>query len=839
MHEDVARWLALVVASDDDIDGSVATIGAFDATRDSHHISRRASGDTSWLPAVVCLNGSGFSDADLPVRTRRLVRAERARGLCLRHARDVVSDLALTDFPQAGLPPTTDVPPSFPSPSADLQRRVSDAHITFDNTFTRNADLTAWRALEHKCTQDALRRSEPSTSRRRAARFGKSSGELRVGTQSLHPLINECVAIGLPLRLDKRGEYQVVDPARETIVHGFDGDLLASRARALGVPDLEILSAMSTDGSIGGYRDNSPSTPGIGTFSTNQDRVLLRYDGFLTAVRAEVDANFFGPPSSAWSSSPHLLPPHIISFNQADKLDADGSHRGDRVLGNRTGSRKLAFITTDGNFVDGTESGAVPISSNANTDRSTLRMKFWLQIEHVGLSVCILGTAAAACGFPVKGRIFDLTAWFKQLGVAIPDWWKSQFFIDGRYLVDLRDAMGAVSAADHGQRTSSVLCVVVYSILKPEIEDLLRNGRGPAWDSLRRWVSARAAANCPHPLPWFFRPFQDDFSSICVSDELAAFLDVRVPQVFTDIFQVSVSNKASAARPHDTSFTVIGADFDTSEMHRGGSARMRPRAAIADGLRETIRRIRADDGAHHAILENLCGTAEFCVRFADDVDLAPLHRARASAAHHDGVVRVGTGPFRDVLDSLVDLVENRQYGELTVDPAFMCPAHHGCHGDASTRDGYGATVDGAYCFGPWPPRIKALIDASVISISVLELLVATLVLLLATHVGAPDRFIIFSDSESSVIVSGRRRAHKRLMAFALVTLRRAQQDAKVAVWLVHVDGASNEVADHLSHGNEAAACRILSSCGFAPRRTATPSKFFSWLDHLSDLASSL
>ena len=399
--------------------------------------------------------------------------------------------------------------------------------------------------------------------------------------------------------------------------------------------------------------------------------------------------------------------------------------------------------------------------------------------------------------------------------------------------------MGAVSAADHGQRTSSVLCVVVYSILKPEIEALLRDGRGSAWAALRRWVSARTAAGCPFPLPWFFRPFQDDFSSICVSDELAVFLDARVPQVLTDIFQVSVSTKASAARPHDTSFTVIGADFDTSEMHRGGPARMRPRAAIADGLRTSINRIIADGGAHHATLESLCGTAEFCVRFADDVDLAPLHRARASAAHHDGVVRVGTGPFRASLESLVDLVDNRRYGDLTVDPTFMCPAHHGCHGDASTRDGYGATVNGAYSFGPWHPRIRALVDASVISISVLELLVAALVLLLATHVGAPDRFIIFSDSESSVVVSGRRRAHKRLMAFALVTLRRAQQDAQVAVWLVHVDGASNEVADHLSHGNEAAARRHLSSCGFAPHRTATPPNFFSWLDQLSDLASSL
>jgi hypothetical protein len=128
---------------------------------------------------------------------------------------------------------------------------------------------------------------------------------------------------------------------------------------------------MGTHGSIGGYRDNSPSTPGIGSFSANQDRVLLRYDGFLKAVIAEVDAGHFGPPASAWSPSPHLLPPRIISFNQADKVDADGSYRGDRVLGNRTGPRRLAFITADGDFVDGPEHGSAPISSKASTDRSS------------------------------------------------------------------------------------------------------------------------------------------------------------------------------------------------------------------------------------------------------------------------------------------------------------------------------------------------------------------------------------------------------------------------------------------------------------------------------------
>jgi hypothetical protein len=829
----VERWIATAAAFGDDVFDY--DDGVDDVTRDIHRTALRENSDTGWLPVAVChADGSGQPAAVVrPMRLTRLTKRERIGGFELRPMTTDRSALCFAEMPQVAAPPTTEAPPPFAVPSVDLQRRVRAGRLCFDNIFDSSA-TEGWRKTARRSNDDFWHRGDPAGQHRVRARFSKKSGEFRVGTREHHPLVVECFRLSIVLRLDNDGFYQTVDPREVTIEHGFDGDKLAKAAAAIGVKDEEILTAMGSNGARGGYRDHSDSMPCVSSFSTNQRRALERFDGpngLEATLDKEVDDGFYGPPDSAWTDAPPFAPPSVIPLNQADK-----SNGSSRLIGNRSAPvGHHACVLPGGSFHD---TDGQPLSSNDNTDRSCLRMGIWLQIEHISLAVAVLTTAALSSGLPLRGRVFDLDRWFRKLATAVVEWRKVIFFVKGRYLGDKRDAMGGVSAADHGQRTTSVAIEVVRATLLPEVAGVVDSTPGPRWDRLRAWVRARRDVGCADPYPWFLSSFQDDITSLCISEEIGVLLDTRIPEVLAE-YQIEVSTKPEASRPSSGLFTAIGADYDMLRAHIDGTANVQPRRAIADKFVAAADAIVTAGGAFSESLETFSGLAEFVGRFSD-VGCGPIHRARAAASRHRGFVRIGSGAFFDNITALRQPVAHAARAPMVIDPCFMAPALHGCHGDASTTDGYGATVNGVYCCGAWPAPIAQLIAADMLFISPLELMVSALVVLVAAEAAAPARLVIYSDSESSVVVGARRRARKATMDVALWAFKEAQRVSDRRAWLAHIDGLDNTVADALSHAERPGRLKLAESTlrahGFKPRQIRTPAIFFEWLQRLGSVA---
>jgi hypothetical protein len=325
---------------------------------------------------------------------------------------------------------------------------------------------------------------------------------------------------------------------------------------------------------------------------------------------------------------------------------------------------------------------------------------------------------------------------------------------------------------------------------------------------------------------------------VAVSDELGVLLDKRIPEVLIK-FDIKISFKPAASLPHNVYFTTIGADYDTSRAHIDGSVIVTPRVAIAEKFLIDTDNIIAAGGASFEQLESYAGSAEFVGRFGA-VSCGVIHRAREAARHHKGKVALGHGDFYKALVTLRQSVAQCKGVALVMDPSFAAPALHGCHGDASTTGGYGATVNGLCCCGPWPESIKRLLAKEAVSISPLEMVVAALVVLVAEEARAPKRFVLFSDSESSVVVAARGRAHAAAMDVALAAFKEAQCKTKRDAWICHIDGVQNTVADALSHasveGRHDFAMTTLRAHGFNPQPCPTPPIFFEWLSRIEAVA---
>jgi hypothetical protein len=494
-NDDVTRWISTMLAGGEDVFEPDMSID--DVTRDTFAIAQRQPGDVSWVTVVICHGGSAVR----PLRLRRLTRVERRGGLVLRLAEDVDASLACAELPQVAQPPRTLSPKPFPVPSEELKQVVKAARLRFCDVFTSDEALAGWYGVVRRSNDDFEHRNEPSSSHRLRARFSKPSGEFRVSEADHHLLVRRCYREGIALRLEDDGFYQAVDLSKETLVHGFDGDALAQAAAVCGVEDREIMTAMMSNASIGGYRDHSEDTPCVSSFSVNQLRANEHFDGpngLGVALDAEINYGCYGAEDGVWSTSPKFVPSIIVPLNQRQKKNGTS-----RLIGNRSAPVGYnSHIAADGSFCD---DGGRPISSNANTDRSMLMMKSWLQIEHISEAVAVLATAAHATQLRLVGRVFDLERWFRQLATAVVDRRKVHFFVRNNYLADERDAMGGVSAADHGQRTTALIVAVLRHELLPEIAALIESAVGPQWERLRAWTRARVEAGRIDVYPFLHR----------------------------------------------------------------------------------------------------------------------------------------------------------------------------------------------------------------------------------------------------------------------------------------------------------------------------------------------
>ena len=64
-------------------------------------------------------------------------------------------------------------------------------------------------------------------------------------------------------------------------------------------------------------------------------------------------------------------------------------------------------------------------------------------------------------GAPLLERTFDITKWFRQLGVATLDRWKCLGYVEGGFCVDSRIQIDCRSSAHSAQRTTFLLTALI------------------------------------------------------------------------------------------------------------------------------------------------------------------------------------------------------------------------------------------------------------------------------------------------------------------------------------------------------------------------------------------
>ena len=325
------------------------------------------------------------------------------------------------------------------------------------------------------------------------------------------------------------------------------------------------------------------------------------------------------------------------------------------------------------------------------------------------------------------------------------------------YYGDERVVMGDKASFDSGQGITSILVRLIKKRLEQEIDWFIRDHPGDGWRKLAALINERELAGLQRPLPWHFDGFQDDITSITVS-EIGQLLDRRIPEIMND-YGLDLSDKPAAAQPHGAAWDSIGASYKATQA----GVDVRPRAVVQSKFEREASRILCADVVVEAELRPFAGLMNFVQRFDNTAAAGSVYRLAAAARARDTPLRVGEGAFRRDVKALLDTLSSNGVVAPAVDnPVFYAPPQHGCHGDASGRWGFGVVVNGCCCFGPWPQGLFAKLEAYVaeagpggVSISPLELVTSALVVWVAKYVNAPTRIIVNNDNESSGVVTAR------------------------------------------------------------------------------------
>lgn len=186
--------------------------------------------------------------------------------------------------------------------------------------------------------------------------------------------------------------------------------------------------------------------------------------------------------------------------------------------------------------------------------------------------------------------------------------------------------------------------------------------------------------------------------------------------------------------------------------------------------------------------------------------------------------------------TVLRLVSERELPTIVRDPVFVHPGRYGANSDPSgsgvaLERGWGATFQGSRAQGVCPAEVRGPIAAGYVFISALELLTVSICLHIGEVQGAiPQnrRIVLRNDNESACMVGNTGRAFYAPMLAALRVLQKVQERVGVEVWLHHIEGERNEIADNLSGGREAKGILGLEYLWPVPATVPHPKELEGW-----------
>ena len=175
-------------------------------------------------------------------------------------------------------------------------------------------------------------------------------------------------------------------------------------------------------------------------------------------------------------------------------------------------------------------------------------------------------------------------------------------------------------------------------------------------------------------------------------------------------------------------------------------------------------------------------------------------------------------------------------------PPAVIPQFHpglfGANSDASAsataeNKGWGFCAFGRLCAGHWSQETRAALEAGQLSINPLELLGSVFLFDFLGRSGLlprrPGRVILRNDNISACDTVNRGGSYSAPMRVALRKMREVCTRWGHDVWLVHVEGEKNQIADRLSRGDYESASRFAQKAGYTSfSRVPVPPEAREW-----------
>ena len=175
---------------------------------------------------------------------------------------------------------------------------------------------------------------------------------------------------------------------------------------------------------------------------------------------------------------------------------------------------------------------------------------------------------------------------------------------------------------------------------------------------------------------------------------------------------------------------------------------------------------------------------------------------------------------------------------MVASPRAFHPGLTGANSDASAsataeNKGWGFCAFGRLCAGRWSRETRDALEKGLLSINPLELLGSVFLLDFLGRSGLlpreEGRVILRNDNLSACDTVNRGGAYTAPMRAALRRMREVCTRYGCDVWLIHVDGERNGIADRLSRGDPDTAVRMAREAGYGKVvRVEAPPEAKTW-----------
>lgn len=600
---------------------------------------------------------------------------------------------------------------------------------------------------------------------------------------------------------------------------GFNANEIRKRAMRVGWKDLDLIDSL-----LYGFKDWSHNTLPISAASPHQKKVQDHRTEFQELIEKEIQRGWF-TDASKW---PNMLPFRMAPGNIEPKKTIGKF----RLLWNLSWPKPGSHdsIITDGVSM-------YPVATNFCTSLPPF-MKFeWTEIHTNKQVIHVLAELADVLQEPILSWPIDFTDWFRQIAIDPDEYWKSIVLTPGGCRTDTRMQMGRCSSAHHGQRLSFLLAELVMHTTAEE-----------GWEQeglsriqilrLNRWKERRRVLGPRQDRVIIVVPFQDDLTCYVVGRKAAEVASKRSRVLIERDLGLELSEKEEANKPPSTSFTSIGALYDTSDIH---NITARPSEVVVQKLKDLAHKARQKKGGILSleVAQQWAGFMQFVAGFViDGRFLCNSIYSSLSASRHIKSkfqsIRVTEEICQDI-DALIELSAGTPGPPLIDENKCWDGGAWGIRTDAAAPAhvdgrGWGVVVGKVYSRGQWSSRVCQAVRDKRVSINQLELITMVAGLEIAAREGAiprdGSRVVVRGDNLAAIAAINRWRADSAGMKAGLRAAIEACRRWNVRIWGVHLPGKDNTEADGLSRSSDYGT--VLKKGGYT--WTSEPEEMDTWIE---------